>query len=176
MQEGADWDSTAGSTLKAMLAETHFLWSILMDFRPFQSHHHRSRQPLPVIQILDFFPGNPARPWTDILSYVLIYPRGRCLTCVRRRLTPRVTQCMIQPIGGRDNTKRRRPVAHLQLLRKLIVQSSRKVISMLQNSIDRYTSFDATYTPRRGVDKISQIENRIKNLKDRYGRECTSCK
>jgi len=51
-----------------------------------------------------------------------------------------------------------------------------KMIDMLQNSIDRYKYFDATYAPGRHDPKLEELENRKKNLKDRYDKECTGCK
>jgi RHS repeat-associated protein len=51
-----------------------------------------------------------------------------------------------------------------------------KMIDMLQNSVDRYTWWDNSYYPGRHAQKISEIENRIKNLKDKYDKDCTGCK
>ena len=51
-----------------------------------------------------------------------------------------------------------------------------KTIDMLKNSIDRYTYFDGAYGLGRHSVKIAEIENRIKNLKDRYDKDCTGCK
>jgi RHS repeat-associated protein len=93
------------------------------DFRLFQSHHHRSRQLFQVIRTLDFPLVIRLSHGLKFLSQVLIYPHGRCLVGVCQRLTTKVPQCMIPPIGGRNNMKRRRPVVHLQLLRKLIVRN-----------------------------------------------------
>ncbi|OAI78278.1 type IV secretion protein Rhs, partial [Ralstonia solanacearum] len=51
-----------------------------------------------------------------------------------------------------------------------------KMIDSLQNSIDRYTYFDAMYSPGRHAQKIEEIKNRINGLKDRYNTSCTGCK
>nr|WP_322114313.1 RHS repeat-associated core domain-containing protein [Aquabacterium sp. A7-Y] len=51
-----------------------------------------------------------------------------------------------------------------------------KAIDRLQNAKDRYTYFDATYTPGRHAQKLIELENRIKALKDRYNKNCTDCK
>lgn len=50
------------------------------------------------------------------------------------------------------------------------------MIDMLTNSRDRYIYWDAIYNFSRHAQKIQEIENRIKSLKDRYDRKCTDCK
>jgi RHS repeat-associated protein len=51
-----------------------------------------------------------------------------------------------------------------------------KMIDMLQEAVDRYTYFDAKYTPGKHTQKIGEIKNRIKKLKERHNKECTNCK
>ena len=51
-----------------------------------------------------------------------------------------------------------------------------KMIDLLQNSIDRCTYFDATYSPGRHAQKIEEIKNRINSIKERYNSSCTGCK
>ena len=50
-----------------------------------------------------------------------------------------------------------------------------KMIDMLTNSRNRYIYWDAMYFASRHATKIEELDNRIKSLKDRYGKDCTDC-
>jgi RHS repeat-associated protein len=51
-----------------------------------------------------------------------------------------------------------------------------KAIDRVEASLKRYAEWDAKYQPGRHAQKMEEMKNRLKNLKDMHNLKCTQCK